>query len=95
MVAAFCGSGTSTRAPRLPTLTRTRSRPPLPRPAQIFEKAKSSSKAPVIDVTKAGFFKVLGKGNLPDVPLVVKARYFSKKAEAAIKAAGGACVLTA
>ena len=25
-----------------------------------------------------GFFKVLGKGKLPDVPLVVKAKYFSK-----------------
>ena len=25
-----------------------------------------------------GFFKVLGKGKLPSVPLVVKAKYFSK-----------------
>ncbi len=27
--------------------------------------AKSTDKVPVIDVTKAGFFKVLGKGRLP------------------------------
>jgi ribosomal protein L15 len=25
-----------------------------------------------------GYFKVLGKGRLPSVPLVVKARFFSK-----------------
>jgi ribosomal protein L15 len=25
-----------------------------------------------------GFFKVLGKGRLPDVPIIVKAKYFSK-----------------
>merc|ERR1711966_470319 len=34
---------------------------------EVYEAAKKSadpSKAPVIDVTKAGFFKVLGKGKL-------------------------------
>ncbi len=50
---------------------------------------------PVIDVTKAGFFKVLGKGFLPTQPVVVKAKFFSKIAENKIKAVGGACVLTA
>jgi large subunit ribosomal protein L27Ae len=35
-------------------------------------------KAVVIDVTKAGYFKVLGKGPLPTIPVVVKARFFSK-----------------
>jgi large subunit ribosomal protein L27Ae len=35
---------------------------------------------PVIDVTKSGFFKVLGKGYLPHQPLLVKAKFFSKKA---------------
>ncbi|CAH0484329.1 unnamed protein product [Peronospora farinosa] len=58
------------------------------------EKAKDG-KAPVIDVTKAGFFKVLGKGRLPEVPVIVKAKYFSAEAEKKIKAAGGACLLTA
>ena len=40
-------------------------------------------------------FKVLGKGRIPDVPMVVKARLFSQEAEKKIVAAGGACVLTA
>lgn len=48
-----------------------------------------------IDVTRLGYFKVLGKGQLPKVPIVVKAKFFSRKAEQRIKAAGGACVLTA
>jgi len=52
-------------------------------------------KAPVIDVTKAGFFKVLGKGRLPNQPVIVKAKFFSKTAERRIKAVGGACILTA
>ena len=49
---------------------------------------------PVIDVTKAGFFKVLGKGLLPKQPVVVKAKFFSRRAEEKIKEVGGACVLT-
>ena len=51
--------------------------------------------APVIDVTKLGFFKVLGKGELPDVPVIVKAKFFTKLAEKRIKATGGACLITA
>jgi large subunit ribosomal protein L27Ae len=51
-------------------------------------------KAPVIDVTKAGFYKVLGKGRLPNQPVIVKAKFFSKTAERRIKAVGGACILT-
>ncbi|KAI8470662.1 MAG: component of cytosolic 80S ribosome and 60S large subunit [Monoraphidium minutum] len=57
--------------------------------------AKDSSSAPVIDVTKYGLSKVLGKGQLPAQPLVVKAKFFSKLAEKKIKEVGGACVLTA
>ncbi len=66
-------------------------------PEKVYEDAKadSSGAAPVLDVTKLGYFKVLGKGRLPKIPLVVKARYFSKDAEKKIKAAGGACLLTA
>jgi len=56
---------------------------------------KNTAVVPVIDVTKAGFFKVLGKGTLPQQPLVVKAKFFSKLAEDKIKKIGGACVLTA
>ena len=57
--------------------------------------AESKDKVPVIDVVKAGYFKVLGKGRLPSQPVVVKARFFSKTAERRIKAVGGACVLRA
>merc|ERR1711953_730151 len=56
---------------------------------------KDTSKAPVIDVTKSGYFKVLGRGRAPTVPMVVKAKEFSQHAERRIKAAGGACVLVA
>merc|ERR1712002_82829 len=52
-------------------------------------------KAPVIDVLKAGYRKVLGKGVLPKQPVIVKACFFSKLAEEKIKAVGGACVLQA
>lgn len=45
---------------------------------EVYEQAKGGDKAPVLDVTKLGFFKVLGKGKLPSVPLVVKAKFFSK-----------------
>ena len=61
----------------------------------VLEQAKSGDKAPVLDCTSHGFFKVLGKGRLPKVPLVVKARFFSRLAERKIKAAGGACMLVA
>eukprot|EP00163_Fabomonas_tropica_P011929 TRINITY_DN2291_c0_g1_i1.p2 TRINITY_DN2291_c0_g1~~TRINITY_DN2291_c0_g1_i1.p2 ORF type:complete len:150 (-),score=50.45 TRINITY_DN2291_c0_g1_i1:166-615(-) len=57
--------------------------------------AKSTDKVPVINVLKAGYFKVLGKGLLPKQPVIVKAKFFSQAAEKKIKAAGGACVLTA
>lgn len=51
--------------------------------------------APVIDVVDFGFFKVLGKGSLPEQPIIVKAKFFSKKAEKKILEAGGRCVLRA
>ena len=56
--------------------------------------AKDKSKAPVIDVTKFGYFKILGKG-IVEQPMIVKAKFFSKTAEDKIKAAGGACILCA
>ena len=55
----------------------------------------AGNKVPVIDTLAAGFAKVLAKGRMPEGPCVVKARYFSKRAEEKIKAAGGACVLVA
>merc|ERR1712094_118029 len=62
--------------------------------ARLYWKEKTD-KAPVIDVTKAGYMKVLGKGKLPEQPVIVKARFFSKDAETKIKAVGGVCVLAA
>ena len=63
--------------------------PAAKREEYIASKGKNS-KAPVINVLDAGYSKVLGKGRLPaDVPIVVKARYFSKDAERKIKENGG------
>ena len=42
-----------------------------------------------------GYTKVLGKGKLPKAPIVVKARYVSRKAEIKIKEAGGVIELVA
>lgn len=55
----------------------------------------TSKLAPVIDVTKSGFHKVCGRGRLPNTPVIVKARYFTEKAQRRIQAIGGACVLVA
>jgi large subunit ribosomal protein L27Ae len=38
-----------------------------------------------------GYFKVLGKGLLPKIPVCVRARSFSKDAMRKIKAIGGKC----
>lgn len=59
------------------------------------EHADNKAVAPVIDVTASGYFKVLGKGMLPNQPVIVKAKFFSKGAEKKINAVGGVCVLTA
>merc|ERR1712137_373916 len=37
----------------------------------------NTEKAPVIDVVKAGYMKVTGKGKLPEQPVIVQARYFT------------------
>ena len=42
-----------------------------------------------------GVFKVLGKGELPQQPVIVKAKFFSKLAEKKINAVGGACIIIA
>ena len=56
---------------------------------------KDPKKAVVIDAVKSGYFKVLGKGKLPDIPLVVKAKLFTSTAEKRIRETGGACILRA
>ncbi|WYZ33803.1 hypothetical protein EsH8_I_000079 [Colletotrichum jinshuiense] len=50
---------------------------------------------PVIDLLPFGYSKLLGKGRLPEVPIVVKARWVSKLAEKKITAAGGVIELVA
>ncbi|KAB2572994.1 Ribosomal protein L15 conserved site [Lasiodiplodia theobromae] len=57
--------------------------------------AKSADKAPVVDLLTFGYAKLLGKGRLPNVPIVVKARYVSAEAERKIKEAGGVIQLVA
>ncbi len=57
-----------------------------------FLTAKSDI-APVIDTLALGYSKVLGKGRLPETPIIVKARFVSKLAEEKIKGAGGAIIL--
>lgn len=42
-----------------------------------------------------GYAKVLGCGKLPNVPIIVRARYFSKRAEQKIRAVGGICEVRA
>jgi len=50
---------------------------------------------PLIDVTYFEYFNVLGKGELPSQPIVVKVKLISMLAEKNIKEAGGAVMLTA
>lgn len=93
--------------PSRPSLLRTATtpdtnKPPTPKqlwsliPAEPREKylAKSGT-APVIDLTALGYAKLLGKGRLPEAPIVVRARYVSKLAEEKILKAGGVIELSA
>ncbi|EPQ25885.1 uncharacterized protein PFL1_06559 [Pseudozyma flocculosa PF-1] len=54
-----------------------------------------STEVPVIDTLAAGYAKVLGKGRLPALPCIVKARWVSERAEQKIKKAGGVVKLVA
>ena len=56
---------------------------------------KKSDSVPVLDLTPLGYSKVLGKGRIPEIPLVVRARWVSKEAERKIVAAGGVVELVA
>ena len=59
--------------------------------------AKPAGKVPVIDCVAAGYYKVLGKGGPAafTTPVIVKAKFFTRRAEEKIKAAGGAAVTVA
>ncbi|KAL7266458.1 60S ribosomal protein L28 [Rhizina undulata] len=56
---------------------------------KYLSKSSGSDAVPVIDLLAHGYSKVLGKGRLPSVPVIVKARYVSALAEKKIKEAGG------
>ncbi|KAI5888871.1 ribosomal protein L18e/L15P [Schizophyllum commune] len=56
---------------------------------------ESSDVVPVIDTLHHGYGKVLGNGQLPKLPCIVKARFVSAKAEKKIKEAGGVVTLIA
>jgi len=62
---------------------------------KVNEYKEKKGTAPVIDLKQFGFFKVLGRGDAPNFPIIVKAKFFSKEAEKKIVACGGKCVLTA
>ncbi|KAH6776583.1 Ribosomal protein L18e/L15 superfamily protein [Perilla frutescens var. hirtella] len=68
----------------------------IPVTSQEVKDKASKDNAPLIDVTRFGYFKVLGKGLLPEGKTVVlKSKLVSKNAEKKIKKAGGAFVLMA
>lgn len=46
--------------------------------------------APITDVVRSGYCRVLGKGKLPKQPVIVKVKFFSRRAEAKIKGGMGA-----
>merc|ERR1711939_105935 len=48
---------------------------------KYLAKGNKTETAPVLDLLPLGYSKVLGKGRIPSVPLIVRARYFSKDAE--------------
>ena len=50
---------------------------------------------PRADHQPSGYYGVLGKGKLPKQPVIVKAKFFSRRAEEKIKRVGGACGLVA
>ena len=51
--------------------------------------------APVIDLLSFGYSKLLGKGRLPEVPIVLRARYVSEEAERKVTEVGGVIQLVA
>ncbi|KAJ4002512.1 60S ribosomal protein L28, partial [Fusarium irregulare] len=60
-----------------------------------YVKGEKKDTVPVLDLLPLGYSKVLGKGRLPEIPLVVRARWVSRLAEEKIKQAGGVVELVA
>jgi large subunit ribosomal protein L27Ae len=66
-------------------------------PEQLRLAAQKNPKGavPVLNTLKLGYTKVLGNGSLPSIPIIVKARFVSRRAEEKIVAAGGKIELIA
>uniref|UniRef100_A0A9L0SG55 Large ribosomal subunit protein uL15 n=1 Tax=Equus caballus TaxID=9796 RepID=A0A9L0SG55_HORSE len=63
---------------------------------QVNAAKNKTGAAPIVDVVRSSYYKVLGKGKLPKQPVIVKAKFFSRRAEEKIKVGGeGVCVLVA
>ena len=62
---------------------------------QLNAAKNKTGAAPVIDVVLLGCYKSLGKGKLPKQSVIVKAKFFSRRAEEKVKGVSGACVLIA
>lgn len=62
---------------------------------EAYVTGKKTDTIPVLDLLPLGYSKVLGKGRLPDVPIIVRARWVSKLAEKKITDAGGVVELVA
>ena len=63
--------------------------------AKYLNTKSQSDNAPVFDLLSLGYSKLLGKGRLPNVPMVIRARYVSKEAERKVTEAGGVVELVA
>ena len=63
--------------------------------AKYLNAKSQPNHAPVIDLLSFGYAKLLGKGRLPNMPIVIRARYVSKEAERKVKEAGGVVELVA
>jgi large subunit ribosomal protein L27Ae len=63
-------------------------------PKDQASSAKKGNAIPVVDLLSHGYAKLLGGGDVT-VPMIVKARYVSEKAEKKLRKAGGAVVLQA
>ena len=63
-------------------------------PAADVKECQGTKKLPVVDLLNFGYAKLLGNGRI-NRPVIIKARYVSRLAEAKIKEAGGAIALRA
>lgn len=52
----------------------------------------NSKSLPLINLNDLSAFKILGKGKGPDIPVLIKAKFFSKKASKKILKSGGCCI---